>query len=60
MMACVAGQDDDEIASVQSAPLPKDAFKLRQMRKARGGTASQTGSTSYGSVFSGEQSGSTS
>ncbi|XP_057519299.1 cleavage stimulation factor subunit 77 isoform X2 [Amaranthus tricolor] len=53
-------QDDDEIASVQSAPLPKDAFKLRQMRKARGGTASQTGSTSYGSVFSGEQSGSTS
>ncbi|KAL2900865.1 Cleavage stimulation factor subunit 77 [Bienertia sinuspersici] len=53
-------QDDDETTSVQSVPLPKDAFRIRQMQKARGGTASQTGSTSYGSAFSGEQSGSTS
>uniref|UniRef100_A0A803MY13 Suppressor of forked domain-containing protein n=1 Tax=Chenopodium quinoa TaxID=63459 RepID=A0A803MY13_CHEQI len=54
------GQDDDETASMQSAPLPKDAFRLRQLQKAHGGSASQTGSTSYGSAFSGEQSGSTS
>ncbi|KAK9671320.1 hypothetical protein RND81_12G021600 [Saponaria officinalis] len=58
-------KEDDETATVQSQPLPKDAFRLRQMQKARrgtarGGTASQTGSTSYGSAFSGEQSGSTS
>lgn len=53
-------QDDDETASVQNMPLPKDAFRLRQLQKSRGGTASQTGSTSYGSAFSGEQSGSTS
>ncbi|XP_021733243.1 cleavage stimulation factor subunit 77-like isoform X3 [Chenopodium quinoa] len=53
-------QDDDETASMQSAPLPKDAFRLRQLQKAHGGSASQTGSTSYGSAFSGEQSGSTS
>ncbi|XP_074287176.1 cleavage stimulation factor subunit 77 [Silene latifolia] len=58
-------KDDDDTASVQSQPLPKDAFRIRQMQKARvgaarGGTASQTGSTSYGSAFSGEQSGSTS
>lgn len=53
-------QDDDETASVQSAPLPKDVFRIRQMQKSRGGTASQTGSTSYGSAFSREHSGSTS
>lgn len=53
-------QDDDETASVQSVPLPKDVFRIRQMQKARGGTTSQTGSTSYGSAFSGEHSGSTS
>ncbi|KAJ8422508.1 hypothetical protein Cgig2_030843 [Carnegiea gigantea] len=53
-------QDDDEMASVQSVPLPKDVFRIRQMQKACGGTTSQTGSTSYGSAFSGEHSGSTS
>jgi len=56
----LAGQDDDETASIQSVPLPKDVFRIRQMQKARGGTTSQTGSTSYGSAFSGEHSGSTS
>ncbi|KAK9077280.1 hypothetical protein SSX86_005617 [Deinandra increscens subsp. villosa] len=62
-------QDDDETSTVQSQPLPKDAFKIRQLRKARvaagsvqTGAASyssvQTGSASYGSGLSGEQSGS--
>ncbi|CAH8252663.1 unnamed protein product [Arabidopsis lyrata] len=55
-------QEDDDTATVQSQPLPTDVFRLRQMRKARGiATSSQTptGSTSYGSAFSGELSGST-
>lgn len=52
-------QDEDE-PSIQSLPPPKDVFKLRQMRRAAGtASASQTGSTSYGSGFSGEHSGST-
>ncbi|KAL8136521.1 hypothetical protein V2J09_002522, partial [Rumex salicifolius] len=54
-------QDEDE-PSIQSLPPPKDVFKLRQMRRAAGTrtpSASQTGSTSYGSGFSGEHSGST-
>lgn len=51
-------QDDDDTATVQSQPLPKDVFKIRQLRKARA-TGSQTGSASYGSTFSGELSGST-
>lgn len=51
------GQDDDT-ATVQSQPLPRDLFKIRQLQKARG-AVSQTGSTSYGSAFSGELSGST-
>ncbi|KAL8097037.1 cleavage stimulation factor subunit 77 [Apium graveolens] len=48
-------QDDNDTVSVQSQPLPKDVFKLRQMRKARA-TGSQTGSASYGSAsaFSGD------
>ncbi|KAL1811942.1 hypothetical protein ACET3Z_022007 [Daucus carota] len=48
-------QDDNDTVSVQSQPLPKDVFKLRQMRKARA-TGSQTGSVSYGSAsaFSGD------
>ncbi|XP_047321570.1 cleavage stimulation factor subunit 77 isoform X2 [Impatiens glandulifera] len=50
-------QDDDE-TTVQSQPLPKDIFRLRQMQKTR--TVSQTGSTSHGSAFSGDLSGSTS
>lgn len=64
------GQDDDDTATVQSQPLPRDVFKIRQMRKSRvtpgvqAGSASygsvQTGSASYGSGFSGERSGSTS
>ncbi|KAG5526599.1 hypothetical protein RHGRI_032766 [Rhododendron griersonianum] len=57
------GQDDDDTATVQSQPLPRDMFKIRQLQKARGavarGAVSQTGSTSYGSAFSGELSGST-
>ncbi|XP_042479399.1 cleavage stimulation factor subunit 77 isoform X2 [Macadamia integrifolia] len=53
------GQEDDETATVQSRPLPRDAFRIRQMQKARGATTSQTGSASYGSAFSGELSGST-
>ncbi|AEE29633.1 Tetratricopeptide repeat (TPR)-like superfamily protein [Arabidopsis thaliana] len=55
-------QEEDDTATVQSQPLPTDVFRLRQMRKARGiATSSQTptGSTSYGSAFSGELSGST-
>ncbi|KAL8264608.1 hypothetical protein R6Q59_022738 [Mikania micrantha] len=62
-------QDDDDTTTVQSQPLPKDAFKIRQLRKARAGAGSvqsgaasygsvQTGSASYGSGFSGDQSGS--
>ncbi|OVA03258.1 RNA-processing protein [Macleaya cordata] len=52
-------QEDDE-TSVQSRPLPRDVFRLRQMQKARGVTTSQTGSAaSGGSAFSGELSGST-
>ncbi|CAB4296034.1 unnamed protein product [Prunus armeniaca] len=52
-----AGQEEEE-ASVQSHPLPRDAFRIRQIQKARG-TASQTGSASYGSAISGDLSGST-
>ncbi|ESQ35021.1 hypothetical protein EUTSA_v10006915mg [Eutrema salsugineum] len=55
-------QEEDDTTSIQSQPLPTDVFRLRQMRKARGiSTSSQTptGSTSYGSAFSGELSGST-
>ncbi|KAL1224078.1 Cleavage stimulation factor subunit 77 [Cardamine amara subsp. amara] len=55
-------QEEDDTVTVQSQPLPTDVFRLRQMRKARGiSTSSQTptGSTSYGSAFSGELSGST-
>ncbi|KAI5661042.1 hypothetical protein M9H77_20365 [Catharanthus roseus] len=53
-------RQDDDTATVQSQPLPRDVFKLRQLQKSRGGTASHTtGSASYGSAFSGELSGST-
>ncbi|KFK43960.1 hypothetical protein AALP_AA1G196700 [Arabis alpina] len=55
-------QEEDDTATIQSQPLPTDVFRLRQMRKARGiSTSSQTptGSTSYGSAYSGELSGST-
>ncbi|KAF9587677.1 hypothetical protein IFM89_004509 [Coptis chinensis] len=51
--------EDDETATVQSRPLPRDAFMIRQIRKARGVTSSQTGSASGGSMISGELSGST-
>ncbi|KAL1557973.1 Cleavage stimulation factor subunit 77 [Salvia divinorum] len=65
-------QDDDDTSSIQSQPLPKDAFKIRQLQKAlatssrTGGASSRTGATSsrtggsasYGSGFSGDLSGS--
>ncbi|KAI3954433.1 hypothetical protein MKW92_001928 [Papaver armeniacum] len=48
-------QQNDE-TPVQSQPVPTDLFKIRQMKKARGATSSQTGSASgsSGSSFSGE------
>ncbi|KAJ8770398.1 hypothetical protein K2173_015012 [Erythroxylum novogranatense] len=51
-------QVDDESTSVHSQPLPQDAFRIRQIQKARIGSTSQTGSVSYGSAFSGDVSGS--
>lgn len=60
-------QEDDETTTVQSQPLPRDVFRIRQIQKTRAGAAasragasSQTGSASYGSAFSGDLSGSTS
>ncbi|GLT27717.1 hypothetical protein SLA2020_026950 [Shorea laevis] len=53
-------QEDDETATVQSQPLPRDAFRIRQIQKTRASSTSQTGSASYGSAFSGDLSGSTS
>lgn len=57
-------QDDDESTTVQSQPLPRDVFKIRQLQKNRVGnssrvTSSYTGSASYGSALSGDLSGST-
>ncbi|XP_022746882.1 cleavage stimulation factor subunit 77 isoform X2 [Durio zibethinus] len=52
-------QEEDETTTVQSQPLPRDVFRIRQIQKARGGSASQTGSVSYGSALSGDLSGST-
>ncbi|KAK9122524.1 hypothetical protein Sjap_012126 [Stephania japonica] len=52
-------QEGDETATVQSRPLPRDVFRIRQIQKARGVTTSQTGSVSAGSIISGELSGST-
>lgn len=52
-------QEDDDTTTVQSQPLPRDAFRIRQYQKARASSASQTGSVSYGSAFSGDLSGST-
>ncbi|OMP10699.1 RNA-processing protein, HAT helix [Corchorus olitorius] len=53
-------QEEDESTTVQSQPLPRDVFRIRQIQKvARGGSASQTGSVSYGSAISGDLSGST-
>ncbi|KAM2065698.1 hypothetical protein ACFXTH_042319 [Malus domestica] len=49
--------EDDEM-TVQSHPLPRDAFRIRQIQKAHG-TASQTGSALNGSAISGDPSGST-
>ncbi|XP_028557305.1 cleavage stimulation factor subunit 77 [Dendrobium catenatum] len=50
-------QEDDEVTTVQSRPLPRDMFRIRQIQKSRGPTASQTGSAaSAGSAFSGDQS----
>ncbi|XP_020535637.1 cleavage stimulation factor subunit 77 isoform X3 [Jatropha curcas] len=52
-------QEEDETATVQSQPLPRDVFRIRQIQKSRVGTVSQTGSASYGSALSGDLSGST-
>jgi cleavage stimulation factor subunit 3 len=52
-------QEDDDTATVQSQPLARDVFRIRQIQKARAGTTSQTGSASYGSALSGDLSGST-
>ncbi|KAK4282046.1 hypothetical protein QN277_013468 [Acacia crassicarpa] len=52
-------QEDDDTTTVQSQPLPQDAFRIRQFQKARASSTSQTGSVSYGSAFSGDLSGST-
>ncbi|WJX29692.1 Cleavage stimulation factor subunit 77 [Trifolium repens] len=52
-------QEDDDTTSVQSQPLPRDAFRIRQYQKARATSTSQTGSVSYGSALSGDLSGST-
>ncbi|KAG9454983.1 hypothetical protein H6P81_007887 [Aristolochia fimbriata] len=52
-------QEDDDTATVQSRPLPRDVFRLRQLQRSRGSASSQTGSAaSGGSAFSGEPSGS--
>lgn len=58
-MRTLTGQEDDETVTVQSQPLPRDVFRIRQIQKARAGTTSQTGSASYGSALSGDLSGST-
>ncbi|XP_045789669.1 cleavage stimulation factor subunit 77 isoform X1 [Trifolium pratense] len=52
-------QEDDDTTTVQSQPLPQDAFRIRQYQKARATSTSQTGSVSYGSALSGDLSGST-
>nr|XP_016476871.1 PREDICTED: cleavage stimulation factor subunit 77-like isoform X3 [Nicotiana tabacum] len=57
-------QEDDESSTVQSQPLPRDVFKIRQLQKTRVAsssrvTSSYTGSASYGSALSGDLSGST-
>ncbi|PKA61851.1 hypothetical protein AXF42_Ash008683 [Apostasia shenzhenica] len=50
-------KDDDELTTVQSKPLPRDMFRLRQIQRSRGASTSQTGSAaSVGSAFSGDQS----
>ncbi|KAJ6808847.1 cleavage stimulation factor subunit 77 [Iris pallida] len=47
-------QEDDESATIQSRPLPRDVFRIRQIQKSRGISTSQTGSAaSGGSAFSG-------
>ncbi|KAI3448085.1 hypothetical protein Pfo_004750 [Paulownia fortunei] len=51
-------QDDDDATTVQSQPLPRDAFKMRQLQKARATSSFTGGSASYGSGFSGDLSGS--
>ncbi|XP_059296978.1 cleavage stimulation factor subunit 77 isoform X1 [Lycium ferocissimum] len=57
-------QEDDESTTIQSQPLPRDVFKIRQLQKTRVSnssrvTSSYTGSASYGSALSGDLSGST-
>ncbi|KAJ7976482.1 Cleavage stimulation factor subunit 77 [Quillaja saponaria] len=52
-------REDDDTVTVQSQPLPRDVFRIRQIQKARASSTSQTGSASYGSALSGDLSGST-
>ncbi|XP_072996994.1 cleavage stimulation factor subunit 77 [Typha latifolia] len=53
-------REEDDTKTVQSRPLPRDVFRLRQIQRTRGASISQTGSAaSGGSAFSGEQSVST-
>ncbi|KAK4377260.1 hypothetical protein RND71_003556 [Anisodus tanguticus] len=57
-------QEDEVSTTVQSQPLPRDVFKIRQLQKTRVGnssrvTSSYTGSASYGTALSGDLSGST-
>lgn len=56
------GQEEDETTTVQSRALPRDIFRLRQIQRSRGAGVSQSGSAamSSGSLFSGEQSASSS
>ncbi|KAL2477222.1 Cleavage stimulation factor subunit 77 [Forsythia ovata] len=52
-------QDDDDTTTVQSQPLPRDAFKIRQLQKVRvSNSRAGGGSASFGSGFSGDFSGS--
>jgi len=60
LTALKTGQEDDETATIQSRPLPRDVFRIRQIQRARGVSNSQTTSAaSGGSAFSGDQSVST-
>lgn len=57
-------QEEDDLKSVQSRPMPKDVFRMRQIHRTRGGPtgSQQTGSATSGntgSAFSGDQSAST-
>lgn len=54
----VERQQEDETTTIQSRPLPRDVFRIRQIQRARGVSSSQTtaSAASGGSAFSGDQS----